>query len=126
MLPFSKSRGLTLCSKGLNSLRHGLCTQLAVLPGEDAKSLAELSREFHNSIRPVGPKELYCVEKMILAYWRLRRIGAMEAEILQATGATREERLAVLTRYEAALQRTYARSQAEVGKLQATRTSSHQ
>jgi hypothetical protein len=50
----------------------------------------------------------------------------MEAEILQTTAATREERLAVLTRYEAALQRTYARSQAEVGKLQATRTSSHQ
>ena len=117
-------------ASSLNAVRHGLCSQQAVLPGEDGDALNDLSREFHKSIRPVGPQELYCVEKMILAYWRMRRIGAMECEIFQAPAdddetpnpiATREKRLALLIRYETSLQRIYDRSHAEVRKLQAMR-----
>src|SRR3981081_615943 len=117
-------------ASSLNAVRHGLCSQQAVLPGEDAEALDDLSREFHKSIRPVGPQELYCVEKMILAYWRMRRIGRMEAEIFQAPAdddktpnptATREKRLALLIRYETSLQRIYDRSHAEVRNLQAMR-----
>src|SRR3982074_1555067 len=96
-------------ASSLTAVRHGLCSQQAVLPGEDAEALNDLSREFHKSIRPVGPQELYCVENMILAYGRMRRIGAMECEISQAPAdddetpnpiATREKRLALLIRYE--------------------------
>src|SRR3981189_2831689 len=71
-------------ASSLNALRHGLCSQKALLPGEDAEALADLSREFHKSSKAVGPLELYCVERMILCYWRMRRIGAMEVEIFQA------------------------------------------
>jgi hypothetical protein len=117
-------------ASSLNAVRHGLCSQQAVLPGEDAEALSDLSREFYKSIRPVGPQELFCVEKMILAYWRMRRIAAMEAEIFQAPAeddetpnpiATRDKRLSLLMRYETSLQRMYDRSHAEVRNLQAMR-----
>src|SRR3982074_3556306 len=84
-----------------NAMRHGLCSQQALLPGEDGQALQDLSREFHKSTKPVGVQELYCVERMILAYWRLRRIGALEAEILQTTFEEgRDKRLSLLIRYE--------------------------
>ena len=106
-------------SSSLNAVRHGLCSQQALLPGEDAEALADLSREFHKSSKAVGPQELYCVEQMILCYWRMRRIGAIEVEILQSTiEEGRDKRLALLIRYEASLQRTYDRAVAELRNLQ--------
>ncbi|MCU1275410.1 MAG: hypothetical protein JWO48_2841 [Bryobacterales bacterium] len=102
-----------------NAMRHGLCSQQALLPGEDAQALQDLSREFHKSTKPVGVQELYCVERMILSYWRLRRIGALEAEILQTTYEEgRDKRLSLLIRYETSLQRTYDRASAELRNLQ--------
>jgi hypothetical protein len=102
-----------------NSVRHGLCSQQALLPGEDGQALQDLSREFHKSTKPVGVQELYCVERMILSYWRLRRIGALEAEILQTTFEEgRDKRLSLLIRYETSLQRTYDRASAELRNLQ--------
>src|ERR1700704_5906168 len=106
-------------SSALNAVRHGLCSQRALLPGEDAEALADLSREFHKTSKAVGPQELYCVERMILCYWRMRRIGALEVEILQSTiEEGRDKRLALLIRYEASLQRTYDRAVAELRNLQ--------
>jgi hypothetical protein len=59
------------------------------------------------------------VERMILSYWRLRRIGALEAEILQTTFEEgRDKRLSLLIRYETSLQRTYDRASAELRNLQ--------
>src|SRR3981189_1391126 len=102
-----------------NAMRHGLCSQQALLPGEDGQALQDLSREFHKSTKPVGPQELYCVERMILSYWRLRRIGALEAEILLTTFEEgRDKRLSLLIRYETSLQRTYDRASAELRNLQ--------
>ena len=102
-----------------NAMRHGLCSQQALLPGEDAEALADIAREFHKSTKPVGPQELYCVERMILSYWRQRRIGALEVEALQATiEEGRDKRLSLLIRYETSLQRTYDRASAELRNLQ--------
>jgi hypothetical protein len=106
-------------ASSLNAVRHGLCSQQALLPGEDAEALSDLSREFHKTSRAVGPQELYCVERMILCYWRMRRIGALEVEILQSTVEEgRDKRLALLIRYETSLQRTYDRAVAELRNLQ--------
>jgi hypothetical protein len=87
--------------------------------GPRTEALADLSREFHKSSKAVGPQELYCVERMILCYWRMRRIGAIEVEILQSTvEQSRDKRLALLIRYETSLQRTYDRAVAELRNLQ--------
>ncbi len=109
-------------ASSLNAVRHGLCTQQALLPGEDAQALQELSLEFHKTSRAVGPQELYCVERMILSYWRMRRIGALESEILQSSVEDgRDKRLSLLIRYETSLQRSYDRAVAELRNLQAER-----
>jgi hypothetical protein len=56
---------------------------------------------------------------MILCYWRMRRIGAIEVEILQSTVEEgRDKRLSLLIRYETSLQRTYDRAVAELRNLQ--------
>jgi hypothetical protein len=114
-----KSTGPHTNASSLNAVRHGLCSQQALLPGEDAQALTDLSREFHKTSKAVGPQELYCVERMILCYWRMRRIGALEAEILQSTIEDgRDKRLSLLIRYETSLQRTYDRAVAELRNLQ--------
>ena len=110
-----------------NAMRHGRCSRQALLPGEDAQALADISREFHKSSKPVGVQELFCDERMILSYWRTRRIAALEAEILQMTYEEgRDKRLSLLIRYENSLQRTYDRAFAELRNLQYMRGSAKQ
>src|SRR5665811_978871 len=65
----------------LNSLTHGLRAQDALLPGEDEKAFQEISQAFHQQHNPEGPAELFCVEKMLLSFWRNRRIAKIENDL---------------------------------------------
>jgi hypothetical protein len=67
----------------LNSLKHGLCAQDSILPGEDVQAFNDLTQAFHDQYHPTGPTELFCIHKMVLCYWRTRRIGRMEADIFR-------------------------------------------
>ena len=67
----------------LNSLKHGLCAQDSILPGEDVQAFNDLTQSFHEQYKPTGPTELFCLHKMLLCYWRTRRIGRMEADIFR-------------------------------------------
>jgi hypothetical protein len=67
----------------LNSLKHGLCAQDSILPGEDVQAFNDLTQSFHQQYMPTGATELFCLHKMLLCYWRTRRIGRMEADIFR-------------------------------------------
>jgi hypothetical protein len=65
----------------LNSVTHGLRTSDNVLPDEDVQAFRELETAFYQRYQPKGPAEFFCVEKMILSFWRSRRVGRIEADL---------------------------------------------
>ena len=63
-----------------NALSHGLLSAEMLVPGEDEAALKELSERLRGELRPVGDLEGLLVERVIAA-WRLRRLGRVEADI---------------------------------------------
>jgi hypothetical protein len=64
-----------------NAVSHGLLSQDILLPGEDEQALKELGENLRAELQPVGELENLLVERVIAAYWRLRRLGRVEAGI---------------------------------------------
>ena len=65
----------------LNALRHGLLSEEILLPGEDEEALRELAERLRAELQPVGELENLLVDRIISAYWRLRRLGRVETGI---------------------------------------------
>src|SRR5215213_8738251 len=65
----------------LNAVRHGLLSRETLLPGEDEEALRELGERLRDELQPVGELENLLVERIIASYWRLRRLGRVEAGI---------------------------------------------
>src|SRR5215211_3296493 len=65
----------------LNATKHGLLSQVDLLPGEDEEALKELAERLRAELQPVGEIESLLVEKIIDATWRLRRLSRVEAGI---------------------------------------------
>jgi hypothetical protein len=65
----------------LNALKHGLLSRETLLPGEDEEALRELGERLRDELQPVGELENLLVDRIIASYWRLRRLGRVEAGI---------------------------------------------
>jgi hypothetical protein len=65
----------------LNALKHGLLSRETLLPGEDEEALRELGERLRDELQPVGELENLLVDRIISAYWRLSRLGRVEAGI---------------------------------------------
>jgi hypothetical protein len=65
----------------LNALKHGLLSREVLLPGEDEEALRELGERLRAELQPVGELENLLVDRITAAYWRLRRLGRVEAGI---------------------------------------------
>src|SRR5829696_220427 len=65
----------------LNATKHGLLSQVDLLPGEDEEALKELAERLRAELQPVGEMESLLVEKIIDAVWRLRRLRRVETGI---------------------------------------------
>ena len=126
----------------LNSLTHGLRTQDALLPGEDEQAFREIREAFHQQHQPEGPAELFCVEKMILSFWRNRRIAKIETGIFMNFHPSQPEQygdrngdlgraftmdslgqgnFCRLARYESSIDRAFYRASKELQTLQKAR-----
>jgi hypothetical protein len=64
-----------------NATKHGLLSRDVLLPGEDGTALEELSQRLRDELQPVGELESLLVDRITAAYWRLRRLGRVEAGI---------------------------------------------
>ena len=65
----------------LNALKHGLLSQEMLLPGEDEEALRVLGEHLRNELQPAGELENLLVDRIIASYWRLLRVGRVEAGI---------------------------------------------
>jgi hypothetical protein len=65
----------------LNALKHGLLSRETLLPGENEQALRELGERLRDELQPVGELESLLVDRIISAYWRLSRLGRVEAGI---------------------------------------------
>ncbi len=65
-----------------NALKHGLLAKSVVIPARDGfenrYEFESLLRKLHHELKPIGILEEMLVEKIAVAYWRLRR--AVRAE----------------------------------------------
>jgi hypothetical protein len=66
----------------MNSLKHRLLSEAILLPNEDPAGLAELGERLRRELNPVGEHQSLLVERIIGLYWRLRRLGKIEAGVL--------------------------------------------
>jgi hypothetical protein len=129
-----------------NSLRHGFCSSVVVLPHEDQAHFEQLRDSYIDDFQPANQSQFDLVETMAAAQWRLNRFLEMEATIFEKEmllcrkdmvkvfkNMTKEEELAwtfdhmanqtkslqTLTRYESQLNRSYDRAFKHLKELQA-------
>jgi len=79
-----------------NALQHGLLAQEVVITTGDGREDPEEFRCLHSAfvddLQPVGPLEHMLVEKIVVCYWRLRRVLRVEtAEIRRRYGVPASE-----------------------------------
>ena len=66
----------------LNALRHGLTSQIIVMPEEDLNAYQRHARTFFDDLKPKGAVEQQLVQSLADTAWRLNRIPALEANVL--------------------------------------------
>jgi len=131
-----------------NSLRHGFTAASVVLPTESSEDFQSLLDSYIHQFHPQGGVEMDLVQTMAAARWRLRRISTIETTLLnnemtrRAKDCRRDlnspddaarlawvfqkladngQSLALLMRYEGALNRSYDRAFKQLLLLQAHR-----
>ena len=130
----------------LNGLKHGLTSQILVLPGESISDFEHLLDSLEAEHQPTTPTEVILVRQMAMASWRLNRILHMEASHYHIrrsdlednfeeyyTNLTEPDRHAIIAaddktlinfaRYEAQMERSFHRNLTALHRLRAQRKS---
>ena len=71
----------------LNSLRHGLTSQVVVLPTEDLAAYTAFTAGFHADLQPKNLIETQLVQSLADTRWRLNRCAALESNLYSAAMA---------------------------------------
>src|SRR4051794_39171235 len=66
----------------MNALTHGVLAETNVVFGEEDAEFEGIVEELTESFQPVGGYEVMLVERIIGAFWRLRRLRRFESGIL--------------------------------------------
>jgi hypothetical protein len=128
-----------------NALKHGLNSEIVVLPHEDRAAFEDLRDSYMERFQPAGQPEADLVETMASARWRLNRLVAIESRLFEKEMvlhdaeiseqfkeidgegklacvfdrcANEGKALAMLMRYEGQLNRTYDRAFRQLQVLQ--------
>jgi hypothetical protein len=94
-----------LHASSLNALKHGLRSQLTVIPGENEADFHALFDAFAEEADPQSPRDLAAVRKIAACEWRLRRIAAIETEMFTQSLQRPAEEEATIDNIEAIVER---------------------
>ena len=102
--------------------------------GEDSAALLELSERLQEELEPVGELEDMLVDRIVAAYWRLRRVGRVEADIFSSLSGVSNSlggafmhdshhanAFSKLSRYETPIEKSLYKALHELQRLQAAR-----
>lgn len=121
-----------------NALRHGLLSREALLPQEKDEDLQAFRARLWEAVRPEGELEELLLDRLASTAWRLRRVLAVEVGLFSSykdggrprdllesyRSASMEDKTGhfqTLSRYEAALERSFYRALHELRTLQSLR-----
>ena len=125
------SSGKALVAK--NALKHGLFSNVVVLPNEEEHVFNRFKRDMVESLDPKSAREAFLVDRIVSCAWRLRRIMQIEnfymqdeividsyrrpvalvAEIFR----TRGDLMSNLSRYEVTIERSMYKAWDELKRL---------
>jgi hypothetical protein len=107
----------------MNSLRHGLRARTVVLPGENREEFQQLCDDLEAEWQPLTRTELFYVEQLVAAQWKLKRLEVAEASLLQQTLAAKIQvpLLDRLGQAQARMERSFSRAQHELQQIQKSR-----
>src|SRR5882672_11202116 len=104
----------------MNSLRHGLRARTVVLPGENREEFNRLCDDLEREWEPESRTARFYLDQMAVSQWKLTRMEVAEAGIFKETLSAKTQ-LPLLDRLWQAqhrLERSYARAQRELERLQ--------
>jgi hypothetical protein len=107
----------------MNALRHGLRARTVVLPGENREEFDQLCDDLDVEWRPQSRTEQFYVEQMAVSQWKLTRMEVGEVNIFKDPAGA-EKQIPLLDRLwqaQCRLERSYARAQRELQRLQESR-----
>ena len=78
-----------------NALCHGLSSHTALLPSEDPSAYQHHCRQFIDEYGPQTPTETQLTQELADTAWRLNRIPALEAELLNRAANPASEEAAI-------------------------------
>jgi hypothetical protein len=107
----------------MNSLRHGLRARTVVLPGENREEFNQLCDDLEVEWHPQSRTEQFYVEQMAVSQWKLTRMEVSEVNLFKDADSAKNQ-LPLLDRLwqaECRLERSYARAQRELERLQNSR-----
>jgi hypothetical protein len=125
-----------------NAIKHGILCQEVPLDEADGASFNEFSSRLFVQLNPVGDFEQFIVDRIVSSAWRLRRIIHIETAVYRsklnptygvfddpsikdAFSGSAKEGMAVLSRYEIAIEKSLYKALAELMRLQALRQGVH-
>ena len=107
----------------MNALRHGLRARTVVLPGENREEFTQLCDDLEVEWHPQSRTEQFYVEQMAVSQWKLTRMEVGEVNIFKDIAGP-EKQIPLLDRLwqaQCRLERSYARAQRELQRLQNSR-----
>src|SRR6266852_41771 len=107
-------------ASSMNSLRHGLRARTVVLPGENRDEFNQLCDDLEREWEPESRTARFYLEQMAVSQWKLTRMEVAEAGIVKESLSAKTQ-LPLLDRLwqaQCRLERSYARAQRELERLQ--------
>ena len=114
-----------------NAIRHGILSENVFVEEGERKTYDNFCNEMLKDLKPQTVFENYLVDRIISTAWRLRRIVCIEAMKLESASkysygdsytsvfvAKAADSMAVLSRYEQALEKTFYRALKELKSIQ--------
>jgi hypothetical protein len=106
----------------LNALRHGLTSQIVVMPTEELEAYQLHLKSFTEEYDPLGATESNLVQALADASWRLNRVVALETNLLmQGDLESQSKALANLSMHSQRLSRQFERTVTQLRALQEIR-----
>src|SRR5580692_6046835 len=107
----------------MNALRHGLRARSVVLPGENPEEFSQLCDDLEVEWHPQSRTEQFYLEQMAVSQWKLTRMEVGEVKVFQeaSTANYQTPLLDRLWQAQCRMERSYARAQRELERLQRSR-----